>query len=158
KHNFTLTKDDLVDIKHVYTVFRDYGADIRYDNSSSRNAGGIRGGGFGGGRRNGLGSTRFRGMPNYADLMTATDLNGAERSYLANEENYRFLRDLEVRNLIVPLTGDFGGTKAIRAVGQYVRDHNATVTAFYLSNVEQYLFQSGSDQNGGWRNFYANVA
>jgi hypothetical protein len=160
KHNFNLTKGDLADIEHVYTVFRDYGPDIRYDNSSSRNAGGIRGGGFGGGRRNGLGrtGTQFRGMPDYADLMTATDLNGAERSYLANEQNYRFLRNLEVRNLIVPLTGDFGGTKALHAVGQYVRDHSATVTAFYLSNVEQYLFQNGSDQNGGWRNFYANVA
>src|SRR5262249_46928377 len=43
--------------------------------------------------------------------------------------------------------------KAIRAIGQYLRDHDATVTAFYLSNVEQYLFQDNS-----WRRFYANVA
>ncbi len=49
-------------------------------------------------------------------------------------------------------------TGRIRAVGQYLKDHNATVTAFYLSNVEQYLFQGNGNQNGGWTNFYDNVA
>ena len=86
------------------------------------------------------------------------DRQGEQQSYLASEENYRVVRDLERRNLIVPLTGDFGGKKALRAVGQYLKDHNATVTAFYLSNVERYLFQSNGNQNGGWTNFYDNVA
>ena len=97
-------------------------------------------------------------MPNYEELMTATDLRGEKRSYLANEDNYKFLRDLEMKNLVVPLTGDFGGPKAIRSVGKYLKDHDATVTAFYLSNVEQYLFQGNGNQNGGWTNFYDNVA
>src|SRR5262249_40891725 len=52
-----------------------------------------------------------------------------------------------------PVVGDFGGPKAIRTVAQYLKDHDARVTAFYLSNVEQYLFQEG-----GWRRFYGNVA
>ena len=65
---------------------------------------------------------------------------------------------METKNLIVPLTGDFGGSKAIRSVGKYLKDHSATVTAFYLSNVEQYLFQGNGNQNGGWTNFYDNVA
>jgi hypothetical protein len=43
----------------------------------------------------------------------------------------------------VPLVGDFAGPKTIRAVGQYVKDREAVVTTFYLSNVEQYLFQNG---------------
>ena len=97
-------------------------------------------------------------MPNYVDLMTATDRQGTEWSYLSSEENYRTIKELEIRNVIVPLTGDFAGPKAIRAAGQYVKDHGATVTAFYLSNVEQYLFQGNGNQNGGWKNFYANVA
>jgi hypothetical protein len=63
---------------------------------------------------------------------------------------------MEQKNLIVPLTGDFGGPKAIRAVAQFAKDHNATITAFYLSNVEQYLFQGNGNQNGGWKNFYDN--
>ena len=43
--------------------------------------------------------------------------------------------------------------KAIRAVGEYLRRHNLTVTAFYTSNVEQYLFQGD-----GWKRFFGNVA
>ena len=53
------------------------------------------------------------------------------------------LKDLEERNLIVPVVGNFGGPKALRAVGQVHPDHGATVSAFYLSNVEQYLNQDG---------------
>src|SRR5262249_29740127 len=79
--------------------------------------------------------------------------DGKNRSYLASEENYKIVRDMEMKNLIVPLVGDFGGPTAIRRVGQYLKDHDATVTAFYLSNVEQYLFQ-----DNGWRRFYSNVA
>ncbi len=139
KHKFQLTAEDQVSIEHVYRVFREFGAEIDY-NSGSRGRG--RGGG---------------GMPNYLNLMVAADLDGKQRSYLASEDNYRFLRDLENRNLIVPLTGDFGGDKAIRAVGKYLKDHSATVSAFYLSNVEQYLFQGNGNQNGGWTNFYGNV-
>jgi hypothetical protein len=140
KHKFGLTSDDQEHIAHVYTVFRTYGPQLDY------NSGSFRGRGRGG------------GMPNYAELMTATDLRGEKRSYLATEDNYRFLREMETRNMVVPLTGDFGGTIAIRAVGQYLKDHSATVTAFYLSNVEQYLFQQNGNQNGGWTYFYDNVA
>ena len=139
KHKFGLTSDDETSIEHVYTVFHDFGPDINYNSGAGRRGG--------------------NGMPDYVTLMTATDLLGERRSYLATEENYRFIRDLEGRNLVVPLTGDFGGKKAIRAVGQYVKDHDATVSAFYLSNVERYLFQSnGLNRNGGWTNFYGNVA
>jgi hypothetical protein len=85
--------------------------------------------------------------------MTAPDGSGVGRSYLASEESFLFLKDLESRNLLVPVVGNFGGPKAIRAVGKYVRDRGATVTAFYLSNVEQYLTQDGL-----WSTFCANVA
>jgi hypothetical protein len=140
KHKFGLTAEDQENIVHVYTIFHEYGPQIDYNSGSFR-----------GGRGRG-------GMPNYEELMTATDLRGEKRSYLADEDNYKFLRDLEMKNLVVPLTGDFGGPKAIRSVGKYLKDHDATVTAFYLSNVEQYLFQGNGNQNGGWTNFYDNVA
>ena len=61
---------------------------------------------------------------------------------------------MQRENLIVPLVGDFAGTKAIRAVAGYLKEHQATLTAFYTSNVEQYLFEQGDD----WRRFYTNVA
>jgi hypothetical protein len=57
------------------------------------------------------------------------------------EENYRYIKSLEERNLIVPIVGNFAGQKALRAVGKYIRDRGSVVSAFYVSNVEQYLFQ-----------------
>ena len=84
---------------------------------------------------------RVRPSPNYADLMTATDGAGAFRSYLASEANYSTLKALETRNLVIPLVGDFAGRKAIREVAAYLKAHDATVSAFYLSNVEDYLYQ-----------------
>jgi hypothetical protein len=56
--------------------------------------------------------------------------------------------------VIVPITGDFAGPKALRSVGRYLKSHDATVTAIYTSNVEQYLFQSDTN----WRKYYGNIA
>ena len=95
----------------------------------------------------------IRASPTYADLMTTTDQAGVNRGYLATEENFAFLKDLESRNLVVPVVGDFGGPKAIRAVGAYLKRQGALVSAFYLSNVEQYLVQDGK-----WDAFCRNVA
>jgi hypothetical protein len=72
--------------------------------------------------------------------MAATDQRGVQRSYLATEENYAFLRDLELKNLVVPVVGDFGGPTAIRAIAKYLKENNGMVSAFYLSNVEEYLY------------------
>jgi hypothetical protein len=63
------------------------------------------------------------------------------------------LKDLHERNLLIPVVGDFGGDKALRAVGKYLRSRGATVSAFYLSNVEQYLTQDGK-----WDRFCVNVS
>jgi hypothetical protein len=151
KHKFSLTQDDLVQLEQVYGIFRDYGPEVNYNSGSSNE------GAFGFGPARGIFGRGGQRMPSYADLMTATDSKGVARSYLANEENYRFIRDLEGRNLIVPLVGDFGGDKTIRSVGQYLKERRATVAVFYLSNVERYLFTNNGDQNGGWKNFYDNV-
>jgi hypothetical protein len=135
KHSFPIKESDLQMIAdNVYWYFYWYGPSINYNSSSNQGAG----------RGN---------MVDYGSLMMAQDSAGAFRSYLASEESFRFMKDLSERNLIVPVVGNFGGPKALRAVGKYVRDHGATVTAFYLSNVEQYL-----QQDGIWNNFCANVA
>jgi len=94
-----------------------------------------------------------RSQPTYAELMTQTDNAGASRSFLASEANFAVMKDLEARNLVVPVVGDFAGPKAIRTIGAYLKAHGATVSAFYLSNVEQYL-----DQDGKWSMFCRNVA
>jgi hypothetical protein len=135
KYELPLGKDDLDGIEYVYHNFYWYGPRITYASSGSNG--------------NGIGGS----FVNYADLMEATDNAGVARSFLANEENYRFMRDLEARNLLVPLVGDFAGPKALRGVAKYLKDRGVVVTVFYLSNVEQYLSQSGI-----WNAFCANVA
>jgi len=94
-----------------------------------------------------------RPAPTYADLMTATDDAGAFKSYLASEERFAVMKNLESKNLVIPVVGDFGGPKAIRAVGGYLKGHGAMVSTFYLSNVEQYL-----EQDNKMRLFCSNVA
>jgi len=91
--------------------------------------------------------------PTYQELMLANDATGLNRGFLASEANFAFLKTFESSNLLVPVVGNFGGPKAIRAVGQYVKERGGTVVVFYLSNVEQYL-----SQDGIWPNFCANVA
>ena len=136
-HGFSLSTEDLGSIEYVYRAFYTSGPDLRY--SFPR-------GGFGGGGP--------RGFPSWSELMMATDQAGVNHSYMASDHNFQILRSYELNNLLVPLTGDFGGDKALKAIGRYLTDHGAALTLFYTSNVEQYLFQS-DDQ---WRHFYANLA
>lgn len=131
-HGFDLYKSDKPSIEYVYRAFYTGGPDVRY--SFPRQFGG-------------------RWFPSYADLMQETDTEGVNHSYVATDDHYQTLRQMERNNLIIPVTGDFGGGKAVRAVGQWVKDHGATVTCFYTSNVEQYLFQSEA-----WQKFFGNVA
>ena len=77
--------------------------------------------------------------PGYAGLMTMTDLNGKNWSFLSTKGNYDRVRAMHQKNLIVPVVGDFAGPKALRAVGQYLKDHSAIVSVFYISNVEDYI-------------------
>jgi hypothetical protein len=134
-HGFALSADDETNIQFVLRAFYVGGPGLTYIGPISPRS-----------------STPNR-MPSYADLMLQTDGEGENRSYLSTESNFRTLQDLEKRNLIVPLVGDFAGAKALRAVGQYLKEHDAAVTAFYVSNVEQYLF----DQSDDWNRFYENV-
>ena len=127
-----LTADDLRGIEAIYRAFYWYGLVIQYSSS------------MGGGGGN---------FPTYAQLMTATDAAGVPRSFLASEEQFAFVKNLHSRNLILPITGDFAGPKALRAVGRYLKSRNVVVSAFYLSNVEQYLLREKRKEP-----FCANVA
>lgn len=136
-HHLPLSSDDLAGIEYIYSHFWWDGMRINY-NSSNPAAAGNRGPG---------------NMAMYGDLMLLTDAAGTSWYYLNTEESFRTLKDLESKNLFVPVVGNFAGPKALRAVGKYVREHGATVSAMYLSNVEQYL-----NQDGIWGSFCANVA
>jgi hypothetical protein len=130
-----MSDDDVASMRRVFDVFREAGPDISY-------------------------ASRLGAPPptvtvwhvTYAQLQTLTNADSVNMGFLATEERYRRLREFERRNLVVPVVGDFAGPKAIRGVGEYLKERGATVTAFYTSNVEQYLFTSGSHER-----FYRNV-
>lgn len=129
QHGFALTERDLGHLEYVLTAFFYGGPGLTYANTG-----------------------RMGRYPSYQDLMVATDEAGDARSYLSSDARYAAVRDLQLRNLIVPVVGDFSGHKALRAVGEWIKARRGTIGAIYTSNVEQYLFQYGT-----WPRFYANV-
>ena len=134
-HRFTFTDDERQQLTSVMAAFVQFGPGITTRGSLGR----------GGGGGNNV---------TFADLTGwSTDAAGQPQSFLSSEANYRTVKTLHDKNLIVPVSGDFGGPKAIRAIGAYLQARGVTVTAFYVSNVEQYLFQDGKQQA-----FYDNVA
>ncbi len=127
-----LDAEDLTGIEYVYRHFHRFGPDINYTSSINGRTGG----------------------GSYARIMAAIDgATGDERTYLASEANFAAIKTLQNKNLIVPVVGDFAGPKALRALGAWLKARGATLTAFYVSNVEMYL-----QRNGVWPKFCANVA
>jgi hypothetical protein len=134
-HNFVLSASDIASLEHVYRSFVQTGPLINYLTGMRAPSPILR-------------------SANFASLTMTVDSAGKAMSFLANDRNFALVRDMHTRNLIIPIVGDFGGTQALRAVGDYLRASGTTVSAFYVSNVEQYLFRP-VDQV---RIFYENVA
>ena len=118
-HHFPLTAVDHETIEMVFKTFREGGPSINY--AFDRHAPGL------------------NSNHTYAALMTASDEDGAQWSYLATEDRYRRVQEMQRKNLIVPLVGDFAGPKTLLAVGAYLKEHGARVSVFYASNVEEYI-------------------
>ena len=104
-------------------------------------------------RYSSLGRNNRMDYPTFGQLMLATDRAGKAIGYLADEEAFQYVRSMELRDRIVPVVGNVAGDKAVKAIGAYARDHGLKVSAFYLSNVEQYLIT----RDGGFDEFAANV-
>jgi len=128
RHRFPLWEDDIAAIERIERAFFEAGPELRY-------------------------SYPHRWFPSFAELVLETDDRGEHHGYLSTEEAFQRLKQLETKNLVIPVIGDFAGSKAVRAVGHYLNAHGARVSAFYTSNVEFYLFE-----HGGWNAFAANVA
>ena len=137
-YGFPLSTEDFAGIERVHRAFQRYGPAITYM-STLPNA--------------------PAGQATFANLMRQVDANQRPLGFLASEDSYRFIREMQRKNLIVPVVGNFAGPKAIRGIGRYLRDRQATVSAFYVSNVEDYLGKEPSvPRNGEWRVFCENVA
>jgi hypothetical protein len=115
---FPLSERDQISLEYVYKSFRTEGLDIAFRIESSF-------------------SSYF---PSLKDLILQPDQHGKLGNFLATTEDYEFVRGMHRKNLIIPVVGNFAGTKALAAVGDYLRRNGFTVMAFYTSNVEQYLF------------------
>jgi hypothetical protein len=79
--------------------------------------------------------------PNYRDLLLEKDLTGRQCNYLANEEDFRFLKSLEERNMIIPVVGNLAGDHALKSIARYLSERGVRLSAFYTSNVEFYLMR-----------------
>lgn len=119
---FTLTEQENQGLDYVMGEFKTNGLQLSYKLKT------------GGGMRSGI-------FPTFKEILTQTDLRGQQGTFLARDENYNFVRELHRKNLIIPITGNFAGTKAFGAVNDYLRKYNLTIATMYTSNVEQYLFQ-----------------
>jgi len=81
--------------------------------------------------------------PNLRDLLLATDQSGRAWNYLNAEEDFQYLRGLEGRDAVIPVVGDVAGPHAMRAIAGAIGERGERVSAFYVSNVENYLFRDG---------------
>jgi hypothetical protein len=139
-HGFPLDQRDRESLFYVFASFAEGGTALSYS--------------FGA-----MGGTRNRQwgrswMPTLTQMMVETDGEGRHRSYLADEASYAAVRELQLRNLIVPVVGNFGGEHALAAVGAWLTAHRAPLGVFYASNVEQYLYMQGDAPE----KFFANLA
>jgi len=132
KHNFPLSAYDSSLLHYTYESFYRSGPNIV---------------------SNGGSSTNDATATTFGNLTSARDFGGVERSFLANDEGYQVVRQLHLKNLVIPIVGDFAGQHALRAIGRYLHEHNVQLSAFYTSNVETYLQRAGT--TGA---FYQNVA
>jgi hypothetical protein len=81
--------------------------------------------------------------PTLRALLRETDGAGRQASFLADESGFQYLRSLEGRDLVVPVVGDVSGPHAMPAIAAEMTARGASLSAFYISNVEYYLFADG---------------
>ncbi len=130
QHQYALSADDEGKIEYIFNVFFRGGPGMDYGFASS---------------------APNPYVPSYHMLTVSTDGHGKNWVYLAREESYKHIRDMQQKNLIVPLVGDFTGLKSIKTVAQYVKDHGSTISVFYISNVEDYIQST-------WSRYLSNLA
>ncbi len=114
-----LSDDDIATIHRFHQAFIDNGLGLRFSSH---------------------GRAPLPEYPTYRRLLLETDLSGKPTSYLASEESFRVVKDLQERDLIVPVVGDLAGAHAMEAIADYIAELEERVSAFYTSNVEFYLF------------------
>jgi hypothetical protein len=82
--------------------------------------------------------------PTYRQLLAETDPSGRSANFLASEDSFQFVKNLQAHDLVIPVVGDISGPSALIAIGRTITERHATLSALYVSNVEFYLFGQGT--------------
>ncbi len=130
RYGFELSQADKRSLRQAHQAFFKDGLDIRFK----------------------LKEKSFRRYPTYRQLSAQADPQGKQLGFLASEQSFRFVQQMQRSNLIIPVVGDFAGDHALPAIASYLKRKHLVVAAFYVSNVEQYLLQ-----NGVWWKWLRNI-
>src|SRR3712207_9444378 len=65
--------------------------------------------------------------PTYRQLLLERDLTGKQGNYLATEGDYRFLKSLQERHLVIPVVGDLAGDHALASIGRLLAEDRKSV-------------------------------
>ncbi len=129
-YGFSFSEDDLDGIEYVYRSFVEQGLDLRFSSFGRSSA----------------------GYPSLEEMILETDREGRRRHYLASPELFTRLRRMQLENLIIPVVGDFAGDQALPAIAAFLSERGLSVSVFYASNVEFYLFGRPA-----WDNYLDNL-
>ncbi len=119
----SLSDEDYLRVSELYRAFFERHLDLKWEYRSDGNRG--------------------IAFITYRSFLLGRDLEGDLGNFLNSDEDYLFIRNMQARNAIIPVTGDFAGSHALQAIGRYVRERGDRVSVFYLSNVEYYLYPDG---------------
>src|SRR4029078_4783713 len=97
-HKYKLTPMDEAMLGHVFNAFFMNALDIKYSAAV--------------------------GAPfaTYEELLSETGADQNTDNFLSTESHFEFVKGMQKDNRIIPLVGDFAGSTALRAVGDYLRD------------------------------------
>jgi hypothetical protein len=123
RYGIPLTPAELETISRIHQAFFEAGLELRFTS---------------------LGRAPRPYYPTLRSLLLEHDLTGKQLSYLASEEDYQFLRSLEMRNLVIPVVGNLAGDHALREIGKVMTERGERLSVLYASNVEFYLMREGS--------------
>ena len=122
-YELNLSPEDYQIIEKTYRVFLDRHLDLRWEYKTD--------------------GSRGIYFPSFRDMLLEQDMNGRYGNFLNNDDDFYYIKDMQARNLIIPVTGDFAGETALKNIADYTRKQGDTISAFYLSNVEYYLVPDG---------------
>ena len=126
-----ISDKDFEGIELVYRTLHDEGLDLRFESIGRNNA---------------------SNYPTFESLLLQTDRSGREQGYLSSEELFQWMKTFQAENRLIPIVGNFAGSRAFKSVAGFLQKNGLQVSTFYTSNVEYYLFEGSQ-----WRPYVANV-